>query len=327
MTPRFSVLIVNYNSGDRLARCLDCLTHQTIDSFEVIVIDNASADGSQTAANHSPFPVQLISSKENLGFAAANNLAARQAKGKWLAFLNPDAYADKRWLEKIAEAIEEYPDAAAFGSMQIDAKDNAIIDGAGDVFHALGVPYRGHFEQPVETAPPEGECFAPCAAAAVYRRDVFEELGGFDESFFCYSEDVDLGFRLRLAGHHAIQLRAAVVLHEGSGVTGRYSPFSVYHGNRNRIWVAYKNLPGLIYWPLFPVQLAANLYFIARAFTIGFGKTYAKAIFDGYAGLPRLSKIRKGIQSRRKISSLKVARALTWSPLKLMKKAADIRER
>ncbi|HBS33707.1 MAG TPA: glycosyltransferase family 2 protein, partial [Parvularcula sp.] len=144
--------------------------------------------------------------------------------------------------------------------------------------------------------PGDGECFAPCAAAAMYRARVFADLGGFEERFFCYGEDVDLGFRLRLAGGRAVQVRAARVLHEGSGVSGRYSDFTVYHGNRNRIWMTYRNMPALLYWPLVPLRLLADAYLCLRAFTVGTGRAYARAVLDGYGGLPALANDRRRLQ-------------------------------
>lgn len=320
-----SVLIVNYNSGARLAKCLAHLAAQSFRDFEVIVIDNASADGSEAAVAVAPIAARLIAAGSNLGFAAANNLAAREARGQWLVFLNPDAYPEPGWLEALMAAAARYPGADAFGSAQLDAADPGIIDGAGDVYHVLGVPYRGHFGWPAELLPEDGECFAPCAAAAMYRRSVFEALGGFDERFFCYGEDVDLGFRLQLAGGHAVQVQGARVLHEGSGITGRYSDFTVYHGNRNRIWTTYKNMPGVLYWPLSPVRLAVNAYLWLRAAMIGTGPTYGRALRDGYGGLAAFRKDRAALQAGRRARLGELARMLTWSPRKVSRREAALR--
>ncbi|MEQ8178422.1 MAG: glycosyltransferase family 2 protein [Amphiplicatus sp.] len=323
--PVATVIIVNFNSSDRLAKCLACLEAQTRRDFETIVIDNQSSDGSQAAAQASALPAVLIEAGANLGFAAANNRAAARARGAWLIFLNPDAYAAPDWVEKLLEGAARYPFADAFGSTQIDALDPAKLDGAGDVFHVFGVAYRGGYGRPVEQAPPDGECFAPCAAAAMYRRDRFEALGGFDESFFCYGEDVDLGFRLRLDGGRAVQLAGAKVFHEGSGITGRHSGFTVYHGNRNRIWATYKNMPAEIYWPLAPFRFAVDLYLLIRHSLLGNAAAYLKALRDGYCGLAALRARRRAIQKGRRIGLRELARALTWSPLKVMRRESDLR--
>lgn len=323
--PRLSVIIVNYNSGDRLARCLGHLARQTVRDFETLIVDNGSSDGSADRLPSDLSPVDVDRAGANLGFAAANNRAAKRARGEWLVFLNPDAYADARWLEELIAASDRYPCADAFGSTQIDAKDPAIIDGAGDVFHVLGIAYRGHFGWAVEKLPPEGECFSVCAAAAMYRKSAFDRLGGYDERFFCYGEDVDLGFRLRLQGGRAVQVKAARVLHEGSGVTGRHSAFTVYHGHRNRIWTAYKNLPAAIYWPSLPARLLVDLALLLRAGAGGYAAPYARALADGYRGLAALRADRRALQRSRVARLGDLVSALTFSPGKLARRAADIR--
>lgn len=326
MDPRVTVIIVNYNSGDRLERSLACLAAQTYRNFETIVIDNGSSDRSADCARHSP-AVAFIDAGRNLGFAAANNLAAKSARGAWLAFLNPDAYPSPDWLERLLDCAARHPAADAFGSTQIDALRQDRLDGAGDVYHAFGVPYRGHFGWPASALPAEGECFAPCAAAALWRRAVFDALGGFDERFFCYGEDVDLGFRLRLAGGHAVQAAQAVVLHEGSGISGRHSDFTVYHGHRNRIWTYVLNMPAAILLVTLPFHAATNVYLLMRFTISGGARAYLRAMRDALAGLAPILRERHVRQRQRVESAAAIARALTWSPLKVMRRAADIRTR
>lgn len=311
--PRISVIIVNYNSGDRLKRCLDCLEAQSFKDFETIIVDNASSDNSLALIGDPALDLRVIEAGANIGFAAANNLASETAQGDWLAFLNPDAYARPDWLAMLVRATQSFPDVDAFGSTQLMADDPSVIDGAGDVFHILGIAYRGHYGWPAKSLPPTGECFAPCAAAALYRRSAFSALGGFDESFFCYGEDVDLGFRLRLTGGYAMQIAEAVVLHEGSGVSGRESDFTIFHGNRNRIWLTYKNMPALLYWPFLPIRLAGDLYLMARWAMRGKARPYWRAIISGYGGLGRLSARRREIQSASVLSSRCLSRRLVFS--------------
>ena len=319
-----SVIIVNYNSGERLQKCLLHLEAQTFKDFEIIVIDNASDDDSIETAKLLTLQVQYILAKSNLGFAAANNLAVKSAEGTWLAFLNPDAYPSPKWLEELILATKRFPKALAFGSTQIDAAHPEILDGAGDVYHAWGIPYRGHFGWSVKRLPPEGECFSPCAAAALYKADTFRELGGFDERFFCYGEDVDLGFRLRLAGGRTVQVPSAIVKHEGSGVSGRHSDFTIYHGHRNRIWCAYKNTPFWLYWPLLPLHLFANLYLLFRAPFAGITRPYLKAMIAGYSGLSKFTKDRKENLSVRKASYKDLIKAMAWSPLKISRREGKV---
>ncbi len=323
--PKISVIVINYNSGERLRRCLSCLAAQSFTDFETIVVDNASTDGSEKAAEISPLATELIKSKTNIGFAAGNNLAARRACGDWLAFLNPDAYAASDWLETLFSATIKHPFADAFGSTQIDALDPSKLDGAGDAYHAFGLPYRGHFGWPVESLPPDGEVFAPCAAAAFYRRSVFETLGGFEERFFCYGEDVDLAFRLRLMGGRVVQVAGAHVLHEGSGITGKRSDFTIYHGHRNRIWTFYRNMPTPLLIGLTPFHIAVNVYLLIRFLFYGVAGAYLRALKDAAAGLPAMRPSRLAIQRGRRISLSALIRDLTWSPLKVLRRKADIR--
>lgn len=324
--PKITVVIVNFNAGARLGRCLACLEAQTFRDFEVIVVDNASSDGSVAFARASPLGVRVIEAGANLGFAAANNRAAALTSAEWLAFLNPDAYAEPDWLEALLAGAARHPWADAFGSTQIDAANPALLDGVGDVFSIYAIPYRGGHGWPASATPTEdGECFSPCAAAAMYRKRSFDALGGFDEAFFCYGEDVDLGFRLRLAGGRAVQLAGARVAHEGSGVTGRRSDFTVYHGHRNRIWLTYKNMPAILYWPTTPLRLAADLYLLVRSFFFGVGPAFVRALLDGYGGLGRMAAGRRAVQSARKAGLCELLRIIDWSPRKVMRRAPSLR--
>jgi len=302
MPPLISVIIVDFNSGNRLKKCLKHLENQSFKDFEVIIINNGSAEYSPQDFKAINIDVDLIQAEKNLGFAAGCNLAAETAKGRWLAFLNPDAYADENWLKEFVTATDLYDDVKAFGSTQINADNPKLIDGAGDVYHILGIGYRGYFGWDVKYLPPEGEVFAPCGAGAFYNAEVFNSLSGFDERFFCYGEDVDLGFRLRLAGGRCIQLSKAIVEHEGSAITGRHSYFTIYHGHRNRIWLAYKNTPFWLYWPFLPLHLLANLYLLIRAPKAGIAKPYLRALWDGYRGLFKFRADRRKIQRNKQVS-------------------------
>lgn len=307
-----SIIIVNYNSGSKLRSCLEHLKKQTSDNFELIIVDNASQDTSIDLAREADLPFTLLEPKENLGFAAANNLAAKKAQGDWIGFLNPDAYPDADWLEAFEAGTKSYPWADAFGSTQLNAVNPLLLDGAGDVCTAYGLYYRGDFGRPTSMVKEDRECFAPCAAAAFYRRTQFLALNGFDERFFCYGEDVDLGFRLRLLGGRAVQLKSAVVHHEGSSITGRYSAFTVYHGHRNRIWVYYKNTPLLLYIATTPLRILVDLVLGAKAVLQGKGHSYLKAMIDGYGKLGQFRRDRTEWAGRAK--SKNVASMFVWAP-------------
>ena len=171
---RFSVIIVNYNGGEYLSGALASLARQTVSDFEVFLVDNASEDDSlQRLGDELPHTLHLHPLKENIGFAAANNLAAREAKGEWIVLLNPDAAAEPDWLEKLAEGAARHPGTAMFASAQINMADPSRMDGAGDAYLGFGIPWRGGFGRPISEMPEEGTCFAPCGAGAMYKRATF----------------------------------------------------------------------------------------------------------------------------------------------------------
>ncbi len=322
MTPDISIIIVNYNSGGRLQKCLTALAAQTFRDFEIIIVDNDSADGSLGVSPPDGVDTRILKLDDNIGFAGANNRGVEQARGAWVAFLNPDAYAAPGWLEAFIDGRARYCDVDAFGSLQLIASDPARIDGAGDAYFAAGISYRSHFNHSVQAAPPEGECFAPCAAAAFYRKEVFEQLGGFEETFFCYAEDVDLAFRLRLKGGRVIQLRNAVVHHEGSGITSQVSGFAVYHGHRNRLWTYFRNMPPSLLIITLPAQVIMSLLLIPVFFFKGCGGAYVRGVWDGVAALPKVLKGRTDIQRTRKVSTSDLVHVITWSPIKFLQRRA-----
>src|SRR5262249_46734885 len=148
-----------------------------------------------------------------------------------------------------------------------------------------------------------GEVFGPCGAAYMLRRDIYEALGGFDEDFFCYCEDVDLNFRVRLAGHKAIQVVEAMVRHEGSALTGKRSPFQMYHGTRNRLWTFIKNMPDVVFWPLLPFHLGVTFLLLLNPFHF---QSRSKGLIAAFKGLPEIWKKRIAIQKTRKAPLLHI---------------------
>jgi len=295
-----TVIIVNWNGGLLLAECLRHLERQTVRPDRVLVVDNASSDDSVASAEAFT-NVTVLRLNANLGFAGGNNRALAECDTEFVALLNPDAFSDPGWLEHLLAAAVAYPEVAAFGSRQLCFKDNEILDGIGDVYHISGLVWRNRHEkrQQAEDLVPR-EIFSPCAAAALYRRQALVDLGGFDESFFCYAEDVDLGFRLRLAGHKAMYVPEAVVRHVGSATTGGHgSDFSLYHGHRNLVWTFVKNMPGALFWLLLPLHLLLNLITIVMYITRGQGGILFRAKKDAVKGLPQVWSKRKQIQAGR----------------------------
>ncbi|MBR9824337.1 MAG: glycosyltransferase family 2 protein [Alphaproteobacteria bacterium] len=319
-----SVLIVAFRSRKTILACLAALEAQTCKPRDVLLLENGSPEGERVQAEDVPGWVTFVESDENLGFAGGNNLLARQSSGSWIALLNPDAYPEPDWLEALQAATHAYPQADLFGSTQWASGTDHVLDGTGDVYHFSGLAYRSGYGKPASALPEEGEVFAPCAAAMLIRREVFEALGGFDESFFCYNEDVDLGYRARLQGRIAIQLRSAVVTHDGYGSSGRRSEFATYYGVRNRLWVFIKNTPGWLFWLLLPVHMVISVLLFLSSLRFGLGGVFARAIRDGVRDLPRVWAQRRATQEARTASVLDLARTISWNPLNLLTRAAHI---
>ena len=196
-------------------------------------------------------------------------------------------------------------------------ENSEIVDGFGDVLSAFGSAWRSGNGRTVRELP-DGDCevFSPCAAAALYARPSFEREGRFDESFFCYLEDVDLGFRLRLRGERCIQVRRAEVLHAGSAITGHLSEFSIFHSYRNRIWLFAKNMPWPLLLPIFALQSAAIALSLARPRARSYRQAALRGVWAGVRGLPRALQSRKRIQRQRVRSAWDIAQMMVWNPLK-----------
>jgi GT2 family glycosyltransferase len=308
---KIAVIVVNWNGGDLLRRCLESITGQERPPARVMVADNASQDGSLEAALRL-FPwVEPLRLPANVGFAAANNAALEQCGDcDWIALLNPDAFAAPSWLARLAAAAEDHPEYAMFASQMRLAEDVARLDGAGDVYHVSGLVWRAGHGQPAPPSDAPREVFSPCAAAALYRRDALIDVGGFDERYFCYLEDVDLGFRLRLRGHRCLYVPDAVVHHVGSGMTGKASDFSTYHGHRNLVWTFVKDMPAPLLALYLPQHLLANAASLAWFTARGRGRVLARAKWHALRGLPAILRERRRVQKSRRVGARELRRVM-----------------
>ncbi|MGA9164509.1 MAG: glycosyltransferase family 2 protein [Thiobacillus sp.] len=309
--PMVTVIIVNWNGGDLLRRCLSDLLRQTVPPARILVMDNDSSDGSAERVAGLP-GVTMRMLGGNLGFAAGNNRAFAECDTEFVALLNPDAFPEPDWLEKLLAAARAYPDVAAFGSRQMAEEVDGVVDGLGDVYHLSGLVWRrghGRSLEPSDLVP--CEIFSPCAGAALYRRAALAEVGGFDEDFFCYVEDVDLGFRLRLAGYRSLYVPDAVVHHVGSATTGgQHSDFSVYHGHRNLVWTYVKNMPGWLFWAFLPAHLLLNFVTLIHFTLSGQGRVIWRAKRDALTGIHGMWRKRKQLQAMRRASLTDIWRVL-----------------
>jgi len=302
-TGRVAVIIVNYNAGAMLRECLLSLQAQSERPARVLVMDNGSHDDSMELCQ-AAFPwVEFHRLNANLGFARANNIAVELVSDcEWIALLNPDAFPDKRWLQVFIENARQYPEFDTFASCMVSADGSDVLDGTGDCYRVDGIAWPRY--QGVSLSKlPQGieEVFAPCAGAGFYKRAAFKEVGGFSERYFCYHEDVDLGFRLRLHGSRCRFLRDAIVRHVGSAITGKGSDFSVYHVQRNLVWTYFRNMPAPYVWLYLPAHFLVNIGSLLW-FTLYWRRWIVlKAKKDAVKALPSIWRERKQIQADRHV--------------------------
>lgn len=319
--PAVSVIIVAYQSAPVLARCLMQLKAQTFSDFEIILADNGSVDGAARTAARADPSIRFLDNGENLGFAEANNRAARIARGRWLALLNPDAFAEPDWLERLMAATVAHPDTACFTSLQLAANDPARLDGAGDAMTLAGLPYRMGYRHARPAAIAAGEVFSPCGAAMLVARETFLELGGFEARFFSYCEDVDFGYRLRAAGGRTRLVPEAVVAHVGSSTLGARSDFALFHGFRNRLWCFARNTPGALMPLALPLHAVATAMSLGGCLVKGGAGAAWRGLVDGMRGFGTLRRERRQARGHAR----DVVAAMTFDPLKAVRRGLDIR--
>lgn len=317
--PLVSIIIVTWNSKKYLPACLDRLSVQSFQEFEVILVDNGSdddaLDGLRDKYPSLEFHIHKLDG--NIGFAAANNIGAGLARGLWLALLNADAFPALDWLSKLLEAAEKNPGFSSFSSRQINAGNTRFLDGAGDAYHISGFAWRRYIGYPADGYGKDSvEIFSPCAAAALYSREAFLKVGGFDNDLFSYYEDVDLGFRLRLAGYRAFYVADAVVEHVGSGTFGVRSDFAFYYSHRNLVWIFFANMPGLYLWLYLPLHIFTNFAYLLYYTLLGRGGVVWRAKRDALRGLSISLRKRREIQKNLRVRPTKLVKAMEHGWLK-----------
>lgn len=251
-----TVAVPTLAAGDPLADCLRSLECQTQADFEVIVVDNSGGNRAFDVSARA----RVISNSRNVGFGAAVNQAFRISQAPFLAVLNDDATADRRWLEALLECARTNPRAGMFASQ---VRMGPSLDSAGMLIAADGSSkQRGHGEPPAAFAAP-AEVLLPTGSAAMYRREMLEQIGGFDESYFLYCEDTDLGLRARWAGWECRYAPDAVVEHRYSHSAGAASLLKAYYVERNRLFTIVKNFPlGLLLRAPFAAHLRYLWHFL-----------------------------------------------------------------
>ena len=298
-----SVIIPNYNGEWLLPTCLDALRRQTYPHFEVIVVDNASSDGSVPLVEREYPEVRLLQLERNEGLTGACNAAAAIARGEILVMLNSDTEAEPGWLAALVRALAGHPQAGSVASKMLLFDRRDTLHTAGDLYGLDGIPRnRGVWERDEGQYDQAVEIFSACGGASAYRREAWEAAGGFDQDLFMYCEDVDLGWRLQLAGYRAIFAPQARVYHRLSA-TGGGAIASFYTG-RNTIWVLAKDVPGGLlrrYWrPMLRAQLRIA-WEALKAWRGEAARTRLRGQLAGLLGLPKMLRKRRAVQATKRV--------------------------
>jgi hypothetical protein len=266
LTELISVIVVNWNGLGHLQRCLPALLAQRDVAFEVILVDNGSDDESVAwLRTHYP-EVRLLINPDNRGFAEANNQGIDLAQGDYVVLLNNDTVPDEYWLRALLSVVEHADDRVGMVASQITFMDRPhLLDSAGICVGVLGFAWNRHFGCLVADEVDETvEVFGPSGAAALYRRSLLQEIGGFDARYFMYYEDVDLAWRARRAGWRCLYAPRAHVLHAHSASGGKLSGFKAYYLGMNRWRTLFKHYPFARLWFWFPLLLILDVLACVR---------------------------------------------------------------
>ncbi len=311
MKRKASIIVVNWNGKRYLEECLSSLLVQTYSHHEIVLVDNGSTDGSMEFVVERFPEVRIIANGHNLGFAAGNNVAIRAAQGDYIVTLNNDTRAEPNWLEELVKVVETDAGIGMCASKMLFYYHTGVLNSTGINLDIAGIAWDrrgGERDDGLEREPIE--VFGPCAGAALYRREMLEEVGLFDEDFFAYHEDVDLAWRARSRGWKCMYNPRAVVyhIHSGTGLEG--SAFKNHLLGRNKIWTMVKNYPSphlFLFLPLIAFyDLAATLYSL-------FARRDPSPLQGRLASLSLLPKI---LRKRREIQRRRTSSEFPWlSPL------------
>jgi len=321
-----SIIIVNWNGKAHLQACLESIKAQTYSAFETILIDNGSIDGSlEFVEAHYPW-VKRVALSVNQGFAGGNNVGFLNATGDYIVTLNNDTEVDPNWLGELVRAADDNPAVGMVASRICSYDDHDLIDSLGIKICRDGMS-RGAFrmqrfsELSLEKME---EVLIPSACAALYRRSMIATIGFFDEDFFAYCEDTDLGLRGRRAGWKALLARDAVIYHKYSQTGGTFSPLKLYLVERNHYWVALKNYP--LSWIL-ALPISTLRRYIYQAYMVMFSKgagyqftasnsksacamAVIRGVVDALKMLPKMWAERRVLASKRKLDVQEFERLL-----------------
>lgn len=320
---KVSVVTPNYNGKDFLYAYFESLIKNSNEIGEVIIVDNGSNDGSQEFIRNYrekvDFPIVLIENSQNLGFAEAVNQGISKARYDYIFSLNNDTVVEKSAILELLNLLNTDGRIFSVSSKMVQFNNPELIDDAGDDYTLLAYTKKKGNNQNLNNFIEVSEIFSSCAGAALYRKDLLEELGGFDSEFFAYMEDVDLGYRARINGYKNLFCPNAIVYHIGSATTGsQYNEFKVRLAARNNVWVVYKNLP-------IP-QKIVNILFLFLGFLIkylfflkkGFGPIYLEGLKEGLKTRNKIKKVE--FKSKNWKNYFKIEYELIKNTFKLLKR-------
>jgi GT2 family glycosyltransferase len=324
--PEVSIVIVTWNGKQFLDACLSAVGTQQGVTCETILVDNGSHDGTVEFVR-ARFPwVRIVELASNYGFAAGNNRGAREARGRYVAFLNNDTIADPGWLRALRAGLDEPARIALATSLIVYMHDPQVIDSAGDGLTRAGGAFKRLHGGRVSEARDSREVFGACGAAFLISKAAFDDIGGFDEDFFVSHEDVDLSYRARLRGHRCRYIAGAIVRHRGSATLGRVSAFAVFHGQRNLEWAYFKNTPLALLVRTLPGHMLYNLAAAAHFARLGLLGTFIRAKLAAIAASPALLRKRAAVQRSKTVGAGAIAPMLErrWLALKLREERFDV---
>ena len=276
-----TVVIPNLNGIEYIDECLASIERSSRKA-KIIVVDNGSKDGSVELIKKSHPEVKLIELNENTGFCHAMNIGFAKADTEYVFALNNDTKIDENAIGYLENVLDGVPSAFSVQAKMLKMSDPSVIDSTGDEYCALGWAFASNKDKKDEHKTGVYNIFSSCGGAAMYRRSMLKEIGGYDEAHFAYLEDVDLGYRALLNGFKNLICLDAVVYHAGSATTGsRYNAFKARYSARNSIYLIYKNMPAgqiILNLPLLMAGYFVKLLFFARK---GFGTTYFNGILRG----------------------------------------------
>ena len=256
-----TVVIPNYKGEAYLRPCVESLLAGTGLEMDVIIVDNGSRDGCVEEVRRLYPQVECVCLDQNYGFCKAVNIGIRKAETPYVFLLNNDTLVCKGAVEALLASLKKDRRIFSVEAKMIQYQDRTKIDSAGTFYNAFGWAYARGKDRPADQYRKRGPVFSACAGAAMYRREVFEEIGLFDEEHFAYLEDVDVGYRARIAGYRNVYEPMARIIHVGSAASGsRHNEFKVRLSARNNLYLIYKNMPVL--------QILLNLPFLLAGFLV-----------------------------------------------------------